>query len=357
MSPVRRFMTVVGLVAAAIFVLATEHFIFSGQRKISPTSYSPNGLGTSLFYTWLSETRPGALSRQEGALLEAKQLQGLQSYALFSPGNSVSELKQKLLDDFVKNGGTLFLSAHNEGTLDMLRPLLRHFLLDPAIEENPDFQNGLPQWASPSIDEGIFRAEENYAFYSLWRYKNCRAGNTDCYLVHANHFRGQIYLFLGLPPLSNGLILSADNHRLASRIAAGSLPLAVDEFDHLYSNRDLLDLALKPAFFLPMTGMALALLLFLAFGESPSLEEKAAQKAARGGFHETGYGVVAAAVHRQKGRAPALNYLLSALAQRSKSGAPPQEEGALSSAKFLAQATVAIQKHKAWLESKGRANR
>lgn len=352
MSP-RRVATAAAAALLFLGALLANELVRSEARKVAPTSYAKNGLGVSVFFRWLREEAPAEVATLEAALLHKEQLAGRRGYALFSPAQPVSELKQKLLDEFVRGGGTLLLSAHNEQTLAMLRPLLSKFELKPDIEEDRNFRNGEPTLATSEHAIGHFQPRETYAFYSMWRFRGCRLFTVECYALQASHFGGQVYLFLGLPPVANGLLLKQHNHRFARRLAPSLLPLAVDEFDHFYSNRELLDLALTPTFALPAAGMLLAYLLFMLFAEHPIRVESPLKSRRARSFHQAGHGVLEAAVAGDEGRRRALRYLAGALERRSRLPAPrvPHHD-------FLASAGALVDHYRNWLESKRKkANR
>jgi hypothetical protein len=353
-STAQKTLAVIGVLVMGAAVVGSNAFVASEKRKIAPTVYSDNGLGLSVFHEWLTTAYKGQSKRVEAALFDEGPLQGQRGYVLFAPGEPVGELKEKLLEKFVKDGGTLYLSAHDERTLRILEPLLRKFQLNPDIEADPDFKNNEPVFTVPSTPMGDLKAGETYAFYSLFRFRGCRPLNIECYALQVNHFKGQVYVFLGLPPIANGLLLRADNHRLAERLAAESLPLAIDEYDHFYSNRELDDLLQTPAFFLPAAGMLLALILFLVFGDHP-VTPLPSRRSRLQSFHSTGLGVVAQALAGERGRTPSLQYLAEAFARRAKA-AKPGAVSAQSRGAFLVAASHLIQQHRKWLESKRKAS-
>ena len=350
----RKAATAAVVALLAVAVLLANELARSEARKVAPTSYAKNGLGLSVFFRWLKQEAPDQVAPLEAALLHKEQLEGRKGYVLFSPGQPVSDLKQELLDQFVRGGGTLLLSAHNEHTLEMLRPLLARFQLKPELVEDDSFRNGEPVLATTEHAIGHFLPRETYAFYSPWRFKGCRIFTVECYVVQASHFGGQIYLFLGLPPVANGLLLKQHNHRFARRVSGSLLPLTVDEFDHFFSNRELLDLLATPTFALPAGGMLLAYLLFMLFAEHPIRVEAPAKARRARSFHQAGHGVLEAAIASESGRHRALRYLAAALARRTRRPAPKAPS---SDADFLSNASALVSQYRAWLESKRKARR
>lgn len=273
MSNVTRNRLAAGAVLALGALFLLSQWNLARQEKLSAaTTFSHKSLGTSIFFDLI--TRLGGSARTlSSPLLEELPYTGKETLALLSPSGFISKREAKLFANFVKRGGTLVLSAHQEVHRAALTELLAAFAFKTKLELIGNFENGHTREVKATHDRFPFAAGESYAFYGLFHLGACPTESIDCYFQEIPHGKGRVLLFASVPPFSNVLLQNGDNRKIAARLARGHSDWTFDEYHHYFSDRTFWDLMRRPAFGLTMVGIGLMLFLFFFFAHTP-LHEK-----------------------------------------------------------------------------------
>lgn len=262
------------VVLVVLFWLAWQSQSYYSDRRArlsSVTAHSTSATGMSIFQQLSERTKPGQARLHQVAFLDRNALEEVEDLAVYSPKKMFSPHEAQLVADFVEQqGGRLLLSFHNETTHAALSPLLSALEIPVPIEEDKEFRNNTAVLFSPPSGDGLFRSEEQYAFYSRWRMKgkDCSSDPWECYVKEQKAGRGEVLIFASFPPVSNALIPRADNAKLAFRLIERAESIAFDEYHHFFTDKTFADLLATPEFLLPLLGFLGIVLLFFVFGYS-----------------------------------------------------------------------------------------
>lgn len=255
------------------------------QKLSSPTVFSAETSGVSVFKDLTDSIRPRELEISESAIFEADDLAGRNAVLLFSPSTDLSERESNLLKDYVSNGGTLLISFKDEKVWnENLSALRKTFNITTSIEKSSDFKNGQTENVTADKDSSFFRGGETYSFYSNVHFAGpeCTKGSLDCFVQEEPFGKGKIIFLAGFPLVSNALIGRTDNQKFAFRLIMNSPKILIDEYHHFFSSKTLADLLVYPPFLFPVGGLIVGLLLFFIlahtkFSESSLKEQEKTQ--------------------------------------------------------------------------------
>lgn len=273
------------------------------DKYSSVTSLSSGPSGLSVFRELGEALYPGSIIDRRKPILEEPDLNAVDAYLLLSPRFAVTEREAGFLKSYLQNGGILIASFHSEQTYSALRPLFRVLKLDIEIDSVKSFKNYRIMKAAGSSSVPFFEESKEYGVYASKHFVSdaCPSPGSeasrvpiDCFVRYQQIGRGQLLLFSGIPPLSNGLIGYGGNPHLALSVLRNAMRLTIDEYRHFFSEKTFSDLLAEPVFTAPILTLVLAALLFLLFGDS-DVPESASQKTRRKKavhYHDFGANVI-----------------------------------------------------------------
>ncbi len=256
--------------------IALSQYKLDQQRRDSVSSYSDSGKGMSLFAAFLEKLKYGELNIYRRPLLYYEDLAKVDALAILSPRTPISEKEAETVYKFLKNGGKLILSAHDEETALRLKPILDKFVLENyySVYKDPEFKNFKTRNLVSDIDDEVFQKGETYSFYSqvLFSHRpSCvKRKEVSCFYYSQQVERGLVFYFLGIPLHSNALINKEFNRFFAFRMARLAPKVIVDEYHHFFPTKSLSDLATDWRHSLPLYGILVGAVLFFLFSRNPN---------------------------------------------------------------------------------------
>lgn len=364
----RRIGLVASIILLTVLYLWLSAFAENKQRTASVSTFAENGTGTSAFVDFLKQSKRNITINQQ-AILTAGQIVGNDVILVLSPIGRLSQRESEILDNFVRQGGLLILSAHNAQSLNNLWPLMERLRLDVKLIENPDFKNEEIIETFTREHTRLFKAGEQYAVYSPWIMdgRHCQTTEFDCYFLNQEVGRGEVLFMTGLPVFNNALLSHKDNRAVAFRLRDLHRSFLIDEYHHFFSDKTFWDLLSRPAFLLTLIGMALSVILFFVFGHSRFHETSKLPdpKVRPQSAHALNEKLLLRAVDEPRGYTPALNrhiqLLLTlhpreagAIQKETEALKPKLSENVIPQRVFLERAKSLIQFHAQFLRKKGR---
>ncbi len=271
-----------GIVALALLFIWGTVQNARNDRLASVTSFSPGSSGTEIFTELLRRTSPDDFAVQKTAYLDKEAVEEFSTVLLFGPTATVTEREASILAEFVKSGGTLLLSFHNEATETNAKHVLKALGIDLATKEAAHFVDRQGVTVRPAKTSALFRESEGYVFYSsrVFDRAGCTGNEFECFVHEQSVGEGTVTIFAGFPPLINPLIGKGSNPSLAAALLTGQTPILIDEYHHFFTEKSLGDLFLLPSFSVPIFGMVLTAILFFLFG-APSAQLSTPDKTVR----------------------------------------------------------------------------
>lgn len=253
-----------------IFYEVTQYYVGEQAKLASVSGLGRSVMGVSIFYEWSNTLEPDSGNFLRHAFLKPHDLGKSKTIAILSPSAVVTDREARLVDEYVRKGGKLLISFHDDASFQSLYYLLKRFGIEISVAETERFTNGSPIVVTPVDDYLFFRKGEQYAFYSLklLNTPQCSANSMACYVLEKAVGKGSVLLLAGLPFFSNGLIGKSDNADASLRLRDWAGGISFDEYHHFFSDRSFWDLIVNPAFSVPLFGMALLLILFFLFAHT-----------------------------------------------------------------------------------------
>lgn len=319
------------LIAAIVLVtasyIALSVWMSDVSRRQGVSSHSDTGRGLSLFRELVGE-RGRSLAR---AFLHADVLAGIDTLIIASPRIPLSPLEAKTIETYVKNGGRLVLSFHDEQTYGNVASMIDAVAPKLKAEVNELFRNDVVVRISGDEGDELFPAGAVDDFYHMYgRMHFCAQDVASCSVHHVTLGDGEAWIIASLPPFANALVGRGANHDVAARLAAMPGTIGFDEYHQLFSDKTKMNLATEPRIALPLFGMLVIVILQLAFGRAP-LPMRARSVVVTPSYHELGVQLVEARLGTERGKAEALRRLQLLGARRF-----PANDGETSRAKDAA---------------------
>jgi hypothetical protein len=256
--------------AAALILLSfTNRLVDSvNERAGRAITETPTGNGLRGFVELKNTLAAASVTQWRRALLNSSDLEPFDTYYLLSPKRPLSKREEKLLLDWVKEGGRLVVSFEDNVAAAQIAPFLNLAGINAFMTEQPDFENGKSQSVVATDDSTLIKAGESYQFYALLGFRDgeCLVKKERCFLREGAIGKGRLIAFAGVPPFANGLLGLADNPKLATRLALSSGHSAFDEFHQFLTEKSLADFLLDPSILFPLLGFFTITLLYFFFG-------------------------------------------------------------------------------------------
>lgn len=257
----------------------------SVAKQQAPSSRSGRAQGMSLAFELMRRT--GRIpTRLEQPVLSNSALVGIDTLIIASPLRRISGHEAGVIEDFVRRGGQLYLTFHDEATYNRVMPLI-----NVAPHADKRFRNrevvdvgGLSFYAPLVLGgEPCIRSE---------RLPHPTKRVLECYLREITVGNGKIVLQAGLPLLANGLIGLPANRSWAAEFVVNAGRVAFDDYHHFFNEKSWLDLGAEPSISLPILGATAALLAFLLWGQGPQYARPPLTPPPPPTFHQLGAAVL-----------------------------------------------------------------
>jgi hypothetical protein len=295
MRSIRPWLLIGAGIVLTLLYFGAQQLVSNKVRYTTVTAFSRGGTGTSFFFD-LMKAEPGSASLSQSVNLTAEELSGFTSVALFSPNTALSPLETTVIENFVREGRTLLVSAHNAEAFATVGPLLKQLHFGLSIKDNPAYVHSEPQTTRVSADSRWFKRQETYAVYSpiIFDDADCVRSDLECFVRVQPFGKGDIIVMLGLPLVNNLLITQKDNRQFAFRVGHALTPMLIDEYHHFFSDKTFWDMMKEPAFGLTMVGVFAIVLLFYIFAYTKFHETSLAPPPTinPGSYHDLGKSLV-----------------------------------------------------------------
>src|SRR6185295_18133050 len=109
----RQVVTLAIILLGAAAYFGTNQQIASNQRRASVSVYNRRSGGVSIFAEFMNRVTPKSATMRRSPLLYEEDLSSAHSFMLLSPTDDVTTREGELVADWVSEGGTLVISAHD----------------------------------------------------------------------------------------------------------------------------------------------------------------------------------------------------------------------------------------------------
>jgi hypothetical protein len=285
------------LILLALLLTGLFYFQQAEQNKKSGSSiYSQDAGSLSVFAKLLDRRGEGKLRIYRTAFLDNMQLDSTSTLMIFSPKFEISTREAKIVGDFVRAGGKLYLSAKDIADQENLSTIFHELKLDAEIKTKP-----FPQYKKGEV------VTFDRTFYSYYQFDSCVPTSADCFhrvypiggaTAAVGQHSGEVHYFLGLMPLSNALLSYAGNQEFALQLAINSPTVIIDEYHHFFSDKRFYDFILDLSVSAPLIGIFLLLLLLFLLGYYPALDQRLIERSQSSAlsFHQLNQGLVCSAL-------------------------------------------------------------
>ncbi len=262
-----RFLMAGLLALLGVVLLLVSSVISSDKKYATVTSLGAGPLGVSSLVAIYERISHQPAVVRKTALLEASDLHFNDMFFALAPRMPFSEREQLLFKAFVKGGGEAILSFHDKDSFGHIKALVDGVVESLEVTDDPSYISHQSKSVSTKQTVFPFTSGKDYALYSRTKLKGCPDTSTvDCYALSIDLKPGRIVIFSGVPPISNALIGRGENAEVALELIREGRRMVFDEYHHFFTERTVTDLLLEPLFALPIFGLILAAILFLAFG-------------------------------------------------------------------------------------------
>lgn len=269
MSSKKTFIAI-GIISGYVLLLVLHHY-GEEKKKYSTTSvFSATSGGLRIFHDYANAIRLGSIKPAKSAFLSSEVLDNYDALLILSPRREISSREARFVANFLKKGGFVFLSFHDEDSWEMLDALRDELKLTSEVQPIGDFENQKAIEITPAESNELFRKGKHYTFYSRLGFKSstCSHNDLSCYVLRENIGEGTLFVMSGLPVISNVLITKTDNAFFAFELVHRYKRILVDEYRHFFTDKTVSDLLLTPSFTIPILGMVVGALLFFLFGRT-----------------------------------------------------------------------------------------
>jgi hypothetical protein len=251
-------------------LLWLSHASYQAEQLRAVTVYSRNSTSLSLFRDWKEVAHGQAVAINQEAFLFPERLSGFDGVMIASPRRLITAKEARVLATYVRQGGRLLVSAHDQGTYANLHDLLQALDIRDAVAEYPGFKNKQIIAVSPPDRTEVFDPGKQYGFYSLIRFAtpHCQEQALECFARERTIERGKVLLTLGLPLPGNAMLSQAHNLDFTVALGHWAPRLLIDEYHHFFTQQTWTDLLLRADVAVPLGGMIAGLVLFFLFGHS-----------------------------------------------------------------------------------------
>jgi len=258
------------LVVAFVALLWLSHASYQAEQLRTVTGYSRHNTSLSLFRAWKEMAHGQSVAVNKEAFLFPEKLLAFDGIMIASPQRPITEKAARVLAAYVRQGGRLLVSAHNQATYANLRVLLQALDIHNSVEDYPGFKNKQITAVSAPNRTEVFAPGKPYGFYSVIQFSTtlCQENALECFAQARPLERGKVLLTLGFPLPGNAML--SHMHNLDFTVALGQWAprLLIDEYHHFFTQKTWKDLLLRADVAVPLGGMIAGLVLLFLFGHS-----------------------------------------------------------------------------------------
>lgn len=256
------------LLCLALFVVLNSVVgVRQRAQSLSPSSGGVTGL--SILDKVGQKLGHEAITSLRKQIYHFRDVQSFDAFFALSPKQSYSNRELNILYQYVNGGGNVVVSMHNDSSRANVQALLVRFGVSAKWKESPEFRNRTPLEVRTSEEVWPFEPGRTYSVYSRYVFDSDECSSFDkvqCVFLTKKVGEGSLSLFLGYPPIMNGLFGNSDNWSLGVAFLSRYKTIAIDDFRNFFSDKTVWDLVVEPAFALPMFGLLGAIVIFFLFG-------------------------------------------------------------------------------------------
>lgn len=235
---------------------------FSGSQNRGP-------LGLDAFMELNQQVFPGTTNIKLALSdLEIDRLDAVKSIFFMGSQMPLGSSEWSVVDEFTQKGGkALFAIYDKESKHALYYSLKDKYLKDTSIAPVRDFTQGKTTKVIVR-DPYEFIQPGEYQFYSPFKFddKHCRKKPVACYLRRFSNGKGEVIVFLGVPPFANALFNKADNRRVAQDLLPITREALFDDYHFFLGKSNIFDLLMTYQISGPLFLMFCAMVLYLIFG-------------------------------------------------------------------------------------------
>ncbi len=218
----KKTLCLAGLVTVAfglfIWLSQVQH---RAEQLQSVNVYSRNNKSLSLLREWKQTALGQSVVVNNKAFLFGDELGEFDGILIASPRLQISTKEAKVLTEYMRQGGRLLVSAHDQTTYANLGALWKQVGFDHAIQDMPNFANREVVPATTDEQASLFEPGQSYGFYSLIQFAGlrCQSNSLACFAQEIEVEQGNMVVTLGLPLPGNAMI--SHHHNIDFTLAFG----------------------------------------------------------------------------------------------------------------------------------------
>ncbi len=260
-----------GLIIILVFsFFLLSHFAEEYQKTAGATSFSDASSGIRTFKRLKEKVAPDSVQISRRPSFSLEELKGYDTFMVLDPKMKISPLEAKVIKNYVFEGGRLILSFSTQKNYYNLLNVLTELNINFFTIENDEFKNGETEIITPGEVTPIWTPLQKIAFYSplLIKDEACNYNRFYCFVSAHDYFGGRVFIFSGLLPFSNAMLIQGENAGLGIRMALWTGKTLIDEYHHFFSEKSFSDLLVDFNFVLPSLALIFGCVLFFLFSQS-----------------------------------------------------------------------------------------
>ncbi len=258
------------IILLVIFWLSLGSFVDEHNQMAGSTSFSSASSGVKTFRLLKEKIDAESVDLNKRPTFTDQILKGYDTLMILDPKRPISKLESKIILEFVEKGGQLILSFSSEKRYGNILPIVSSMGWSLNLVENEKYKNGTPEIIEPKELTDLWTPSQKFAVYSPYIVTNdaCKYNRFYCFVYYKTIGAGRIFLFSGLPPFSNALLLHGDNSGFSIRLAKWTKKTLFDEYHHFFTEKTAKDLFVNPHFMVPAIAVFLGCLIYFLFAQS-----------------------------------------------------------------------------------------
>lgn len=235
----KKTLIAIGIVFSYVLFLVLHHY-GEEKKKYSTTSiFSATSAGLRIFHDYAKAIRQGSIEPATSAFLSSEVLSNYDALLILSAKREISPREARFVAHFLKKGGFVILSFHDEESWEMLEALRGELKLTTEVQPVGGFENQKAIEITAAESNELFRKGKRYTFYSRLEFKSstCARNTLSCYVLRENIGEGTLFVLSGFPVISNVLITKSDNAFVAFELVGRYKRILVDVYKRYAARR------------------------------------------------------------------------------------------------------------------------
>jgi hypothetical protein len=291
--PKKSLLLAVLLLLVCLAYMWLSHVSSQADKLRAVTVYSRSNTSLSLFREWKEAAAGHTVAINTKAFLFPEELSAYDGIMIASARLPFSVKEAEILAAYVRQGGRLMVSAHDQSTYRSLSHVFTALNIPDTVQDDPTFTNKQITAVVTDHATEIFDPGKAYGFYSVIRFSPdlCQGHALACFAREVDIGQGKVLLTLGLPLPSNAMLGRLHNMEFTVALGHWAPRLLIDEYHHFFTQKTWKDLWTRADFVVPLAGMLAGLVLCFLFGHSPFHERPLSVPLSRS-YHEININIV-----------------------------------------------------------------